>query len=225
MAINAHDLVVHRERFTLAVSAFEADASGTAVLGRNGAGKSTLLLALQGLVTHGGRVKRPQRCAGVFAQPAVLAGTVLWNVVAIARAAREFDAATAHARATALLAEVGLHDAAHRDARRLSSGERQRLALARALVVEPEALFLDEPFANVDADGRPALRRLVAAYVARTSCALILATQNLADVTALCRVATVLEDGRASVTLAVDAFEKSRNPYLCALVAEARTIP
>jgi ABC-type branched-subunit amino acid transport system ATPase component len=95
MAVTARELVAQHGRFRLCVDAFDADASGTALLGRNGAGKSTLLLALQGLLKHTGFVERSGRCAGVFAQPAVLRGSVVWNVAAVIGAATGSDHATA----------------------------------------------------------------------------------------------------------------------------------
>jgi ABC-type sulfate/molybdate transport systems ATPase subunit len=225
MAITARGLVAQRDRFRLCVDAFDADASGTALLGRNGAGKSTLLLALQGLLRHNGLVERSGRCAGVFAQPAVLRGSVVWNVAAVVRAATRIDQPTAQERATRMLSSVDLSNVMSLDARRLSSGQRQRLALARALALEPRTLFLDEPFANVDADGRPGLRELVREYIARSDCALVLATQNLADVTTLCKKAMVLEDGVPIEMLDVSAIETSRNPYLQAIVCESRLLP
>lgn len=224
MAIAARGLFAQRGRFRLEVDIFNADASGTALLGRNGAGKSTLLLVLQGLIAHEGTVARPTRCAGVFAQPAVLYGSVLWNVAAIARAVIGLNEQAAEERAKSVLSSVDLIGAMKLDARRLSSGQRQRLALARALILEPLALFLDEPFANVDADGRVALRKLVHEYVARSGCTLIVATQNLADVTALCRKAMVLDDGRPAEKLDVSDIGASHNPYVRALVLESQIV-
>jgi tungstate transport system ATP-binding protein len=225
MAVTARELVAQRGRFRLCVDAFDADASGTALLGRNGAGKSTLLLALQGLLKHTGFVERSGRCAGVFAQPAVLRGSVVWNVAAVIGAAMGSDHATSQERAQQMLASVDLSNVMGLDARRLSSGQRQRLALARALALEPQALFLDEPLANVDADGRPGLRALVRDYIARSGCALVLATQSLADVTTLCKKALVLDDGHPTELLEVNAIKSSQNPYLQAIVFESRALP
>ena len=89
--MNARGISARRGQFHLALDAFDAGPNGTALLGRNGAGKSTLLLVLQGLIPYDGVVDRPKRCAGVFAQPAVLRGSVLWNVAAIARAVIGLD--------------------------------------------------------------------------------------------------------------------------------------
>ncbi len=222
MEIAAREISAQRGQFRLRVDVFNADASGTALLGRNGAGKSTLLLVLQGLVRHAGAVERPMRCAGVFAQPAVLRGSVLWNVATIARTAVGLNERTAEERSKKMLSNVDLTDVMSLDARQLSSGQRQRLALARALVLEPQALFLDEPFANVDADGRVGLRKLVQEYIVQSRCSLIVATQNLADVTSLCRKAMVLDDGRSAEMLNVNDIGASHNPYLRALVSESR---
>ena len=79
MDVTARGLIAHRGRFTLDVAEFRASATGTAVLGPNGAGKTTLLLALHGLIEAIGTIERPLRCAAVFARPAVLRGTTLWN--------------------------------------------------------------------------------------------------------------------------------------------------
>ena len=213
MAISAQGIAASRGGFRLAVDAFGADATGTAVVGRNGAGKTTLLLALQDLIAHDGRVQRPARCAGVFAQPALLRGSVLGNIEAVG---------AANGRARRALELVDLATFAARDVRQLSSGERQRLSLARALALEPEALFLDEAFANVDADGRGPLRAVVRAYVERTGCALVVATQTLADARALCRDVVVLEEGRVVQAAVLDAALQAPTPYLAALAAEAQ---
>jgi molybdate transport system ATP-binding protein len=90
---------------------------------------------------------------------------------------------------------------------------------------KPQTLFLDEPFANVDADGRPGLRALVRDYIARSGCALVLATQNLADVTTLCQKVLVLENGHPIEMLDVSAVKTSQDPYLQAIVCESRLLP
>jgi ABC-type multidrug transport system ATPase subunit len=221
MVVTADGLVAHRGRFTLDAGSFAADESGTAVLGPNGAGKTTLLLALQGLIPAAGRIGRPARCAAVFARPAVLRGTALWNVSAIVRDVLRAGAADAVARAHAVLDDVGLGAAAAVDARTLSTGQRQRLALARALACEPQALFLDEPFANVDADARPLLRGAVASYAKRTGCAVVLVTSSFADAAALCGAAVVLRAGRFVHAGQLDQLRHSADPYATALLAEA----
>ncbi|MDB5026622.1 MAG: modC [Candidatus Eremiobacteraeota bacterium] len=224
MGVTARGLRARRGAFVLDVAALEATHHGTVVLGPNGAGKTTLLLALQGLIAADGVVARPPRAAAVFARPSVLRGSVLWNVATVFAAVAGADEREARVRARDALGDVGLRDVADSDARTLSTGQRQRLALARALVVEPEALFLDEPFANVDADARPALRALVRSYAGRTRCALILATSSFADAAALCRDAVVLRDGRVTHTGPLTALDTANDPYVRALLEEAAAL-
>ena len=221
MGVIATGLVVDREGFVLNVPSFRADAGGTAVLGPNGAGKTTLLLALQRLIAHEGTVQCQGRTASVFARPAVVRGTTLWNVSVILSTALGLTTADAHARARRALHGVGLAKMETVDARTLSTGQRQRLALARALALEPNALFLDEPFANVDADGRPDLRALVREYQEASRCELVLATSSLADAVALCERAVVLRDGSVVHEGLVADATSSEDPYLSALVAES----
>jgi ABC-type multidrug transport system ATPase subunit len=220
MEVSVRALLVRRDGFTLQVEGCAADAAGTAVLGPNGAGKTTLLLALQGLLRAEGTCARPDRCAAVFARPAVLRGSARWNLTAVARSVLGVERAEAEKRAADALDAVDLRHAAEREARTLSTGQRQRLALARALVVEPHALFLDEPFANVDADGRPALRALVRDYAARTGCALLVATSSYADALALCARSFVLRGGRVVHDGPTAALAQVDDPYVRALLAE-----
>lgn len=224
MGVIARALVARRGTFVLDVPAFDAAADGTAVLGHNGAGKTTLLLALQGLIAAEGVIERPPRAAAVFARPAVLRGTVLWNVAIVASRAGGFDAAESERRSLHLLEAVGLDRQQGADARTLSTGERQRMALARALVTEPDVLFLDEPLANVDADARPALRALLCTYRERGG-ELVIATSFLADARALCAKAVVLERGRVAVSAGFGEASFREHRYVRALFSEARTSP
>ena len=221
MDVNASALIARRGRFTLEVAEFHAGPRGTAVLGPNGAGKTTLLLALQGLVSASGSVERPLRCAAVFARPAVLRGTTLWNIAIGIPHELAANPAARERRARVALDDVGLGDAADADARTLSTGQRQRLALARALALEPHGLFLDEPFANVDADARPMLRALVASYAQRTGCAVVMATTSFADAAALCSEAVVLRAGEVSAAGTIAELRSGANAFVAALVADA----
>ena len=212
----ARNVLVRHGRFVLDVPEFAADAGGTALLGPNGAGKSTLLLALL--------AQAPERAAMVFTRPAVLRGSAVWNVAVVVEAVLGASRRDARARALRALDDVALDAAADADARTLSTGQRQRLALARALAVEPRILLLDEPFANVDADGRPALRTLVRAYASRSRCALVIATSSLADAAALCREGVVLHDGQVTHRGRVVDLPAADDAYVRALVAESSAI-
>ena len=164
MFCRARDLRVRRGgRDVLAVDAFDAPAGAvTAVVGPNGAGKTTLLHVLAllrrpdaGHVEILGRRARGldpalRKQVVLVAHPGYLFhGSVRSNVLYGLRA-RRVPRGEAADRAVEALADVGLADFARRDAATLSAGERQRVNLARAIVLRPPGLLLDEPTANVD---------------------------------------------------------------------------
>jgi ABC-2 type transport system ATP-binding protein len=95
----------------------------------------------------------------------------------------------------ALLAEVGLGRVARTRVRRLSGGERQRLALALALVGDPEVLLLDEPTAGMDPEAKRSTRELVAGLRADGR-AILMTTHDLADVERLADRVVILARGR-----------------------------
>jgi energy-coupling factor transporter ATP-binding protein EcfA2 len=217
MGVVAHDLRVARGAFRLAVDELVADTSGLAILGPNGAGKTTLLQALAGLLPAQGKIERPARVATLFAVPALLRGSVAWN---LAEPLCRLGLEDVQSRVDEALAAVGLAELAEHDARRLSTGQRQRVGIARVLALRPAALLLDEPFANVDAESRPALRAAVRRAVTRDGSTVILATTNLADVAALCAQAVVLRVGTVTRTLATAALAGADDPYVRALLAD-----
>jgi tungstate transport system ATP-binding protein len=145
-----------------------APRSLTVVMGPNGAGKSLLLRLLHGLIEPtSGRVLwngRPldaglrRRQAMVFQRPVLLRRSVSANI----RFVLGLRGIDSHERVMAVLDEVDLADRAAQPARLLSGGEQQRLALARALALEPQVLFLDEPTANLDPFSMAAIESIIA---------------------------------------------------------------
>jgi tungstate transport system ATP-binding protein len=155
----------------------------TVIMGPNGAGKSLTLRLLHGLlqpdageVRYGGRpLDRAVRLrqAMVFQRPVSLRRSTLGNVLH-ALNARGVPRLERRLRAERALAQADLASLAETPARLLSGGEQQRLALARALSLEPEILFLDEPCANLDPRSTFLIERLIqAAHAARTKIALV----------------------------------------------------
>jgi putative thiamine transport system ATP-binding protein len=165
------------------------------VRGPSGSGKSSLLAAVCGtlgaglefegtVVLNGKRIDTlptHRRRVGLLLQEDLLFAhlTVLENLLfavpAGPRAARE-------ARAREALSEVELQHVANADPATLSGGQRARVALARALLAEPQALMLDEPFSKLDAPLRQRMRALVFAAVAARGIPAILVSHDAADV-------------------------------------------
>ncbi|UCF98170.1 MAG: ATP-binding cassette domain-containing protein [Spirochaetaceae bacterium] len=146
----------------------------TVLVGANGSGKTTLLKLLNGLlpVSEGRILYHGQPlCAEILPRlrretvlvhqdPYLFDGTVYANVSYGLRLRRR-PAHQVRRAVSEALSGVGLEGFEHRRARRLSGGERQRIAIARALVLDPKVLFLDEPTANVDAGSIELLERLI----------------------------------------------------------------
>jgi tungstate transport system ATP-binding protein len=175
----------------------------TVVVGPNGAGKSTLLQVLHGLVApRAGRLAgedalgRPAhpRFALVFQRPVMLRRSVLGNVEHALRIAGVPGALRA-ARARAALVDVGLAHVASRPARRLSGGEQQRLAVARAQALEPGCLLLDEPTSSLDPAAGAAIERHLLALSAR-GCGLVMSTHDLAQARRIAQHVVLLHRGR-----------------------------
>jgi len=145
------DLVVIRD-LTLNIDAGEF----LAILGPSGCGKSTLLRILAGLlVPDGGTLDvtptdAERRTAFVFQDAQLLPWRTVLENAALPLELMGVGRAERMARARASLAEVGLAEAESRYPAQLSGGMRMRVSLARALVVQPRLLLLDEPFAALD---------------------------------------------------------------------------
>jgi|RhiMetdeSRZDD1v2_1073273.scaffolds.fasta_scaffold37161_6 tungstate transport system ATP-binding protein len=202
--------VVHDGRAALDVPALAVRAREVlAVIGPNGAGKSTLLRVLGllqaptgGAVRFHGRAVEPggalgtrRRMASVFQEP-LLADTTVRDNVAMGLAFRRTPRADAERRVAAWLERFGIAGLARRQARTLSGGEAQRAALARALVLEPEVLLLDEPFSALDQPTREALIADLAPILRQAHVATVLVTHDRGEAMALADRIAVLLGGR-----------------------------
>jgi tungstate transport system ATP-binding protein len=174
----------------------------SAVIGANGAGKSVTLRVLDGLLNpdegslrFADRDVMSVRRAFVFQRPALVRASVASNV-ALALAPLKLGTAAGRARVRDALELVGLSERAGDPARKLSGGEQQRLALARAWVSDPELLLLDEPTANLDPGATEAIE-LQIAEMSRAGAKVILVSHNLGQVVRLAEDVLVLDRGRA----------------------------
>lgn len=209
MTYGARRLTV-RHGSTLAVDGVDLEVpSGrvTAVIGGDGAGKSTLLRTLAGgLTPTAGTVRRPARARLAYL-PAVggcwsdLSVDENLDFVAHTYGVAGPDAAR---RRADLLERTGLTGFGARLAGSLSGGERQKLAVAAALLPRPDLLVLDEPTTGVDPRSRVEVWRLVAAAAAEGA-AVVLATTYL-DEAERAEWVLVLQDGRAVVEGAPEAI-------------------
>ena len=206
--IDVRDLVVRfGDRLVLDGLTFDvAEGEFLCILGPSGSGKTTLLRVLGGLVppTYGEvRVagEAPERAwprsAFVFQAPRL----VPWRTVrANVRLAQELRFGRADdARADAYLAMVGLADQAERYPALLSGGERQRVALARALAVEPEVLYVDEPFGALDHGTRQHLREELRAIWRHERRTILFVTHDIAEAEALASRILVLTERPAKI--------------------------
>ena len=189
-----------------------APGAPTVLIGPNGSGKTTLLRAAMGLATPSrGRVTwsgrehaPPARRAIVFQRPTMLRRSTLANL-RYAFCAAGITGPRQKAGIDELLALVGLKHAAGRPARRLSAGEQQRLALARALACDPAVLFLDEPTASLDPASTKAIEDVIRA-VSRRGIKVVMSTHDLGEARRLAGEIVLLHRGRVIETGEASAF-------------------
>jgi tungstate transport system ATP-binding protein len=210
IVFDAVGYAVGQTRILDAISLRLAPGAPTALIGPNGAGKTTLLKLAMGLnqpsrgsITRGGRSGgTPVRRAFVFQKPAMLRRSTAANVAFALKAAGQ---SADRARIQSLLSAVGLGDRATRPARRLSGGEQQRLALARALARNPEVLFLDEPTASLDPAGTKAVEEIVQ-RIAAGGVKVVFSTHDLGQARRLAADIVLIVGGRIVEQAPVESF-------------------
>lgn len=209
--VEVRDLRVRRAG-SLVLEVDELEVRGGEVLalvGPNGSGKTTLLLALaqllgrqEGEITYAGRSLRSwntldyrRRISLVFQNPMLLDMSVSDNV-ALGLRFRGVASAEIHGRVHYWLTRLGILALASRRAVELSGGEAQRVSLARAFALDPELLFLDEPFPGLDPPARAQLLTDLAALLAEDHRTAILVTHNLKEAAQLSDRVAVIVGGR-----------------------------
>ena len=184
-----------------------------AIMGASGSGKSTLLHLVGGLddPDHGS-IRIGQREIGslsamqsaslrqsdiafVFQFHYLLSDLTAEENVAMPLLIRRLNRRAALERARILLSDVGLSDRAEHPVTHLSGGEQQRVAVARALVTEPQLILADEPTGNLDASISEDIARTLTSYTRSQSRMAIIATHN-PDLAHRCDRILNLEDGR-----------------------------
>jgi tungstate transport system ATP-binding protein len=185
----------------------------TVVLGPNGAGKSVLLKLCHGLLRpDAGNVRWAgappdevrRRQGMVFQRPVLLRRSVAGNLTH-ALSVRAVPRRQRPSLVDEALRAAGLSDMARQSARTLSGGEQQRLAIARAWVLKPEVLLLDEPTANLDPEATRAIETFILAFEA-AGAHVIMTTHDIGQARRLANDVLFLHRGRLLEHARADRF-------------------
>ena len=196
------------------------------LLGPNGAGKSTLLKLLLGLLqptagsarvlgldpTHHSFDLR-QRVGYMPENDCYIARLDAVETCTYAAQLCGLPLVDAQERAHNVLEYVGLGDKRHMKVQTYSTGQKQRVKLAQALVQDPDLLLLDEPTNGLDPQGREEMLALINQLPARRSCSIILSSHLLPDVESVCQSVIVLAEGRLIHTGAIAEMRGKDDDY------------
>lgn len=195
------------------------------LLGPNGAGKSSLIKALLGLVrlsggtakvlgldarTHSAEIR--EQIGYMPEDDCSIAGLAGVQSVALAGELAGLPALTALRRAHEILDYVLLGEERYREIQTYSTGMRQKVKLAQALIHAPKLLFLDEPTNGLDPTGREKMLRLIRSLVEKRGMSVVLSTHILTDVEACCDAALILGSGKLLVYDTIQKLQRSVDP-------------
>ncbi|CAN5523834.1 ABC transporter ATP-binding protein [soil metagenome] len=192
------------------------------LLGPNGSGKSTMLKCLLGLIpfeggarvlglssaTEGSAIR--DRVGYMPEQEAFLAGMSAVELCTYAGELSGLPRTEAMQRAHAALYYAGIEDKRYQPVDGYSTGQKQRVKLAQALVHDPELLFLDEPTNGLDPRSRDEMLDLIVELPGRRGCAIILSTHLLPDVERICDHAVIMHQGRLKFSGTIDELRGAR---------------
>lgn len=177
----------------------------TGITGSNGSGKSTLLNIISGLdVEYSGTITYDnnslnndimKKMTYVFQKPYLFRRAVLENIQYPLRL-RGVKQGDIKSLSEDILKRLELNDLKHKKGHLLSGGESQKVALARAIVFNPELLLLDEPTSNIDPESIKIMEREIINFNKETNATIIIVTHNLQQSERLCDNIICLEEGR-----------------------------
>jgi ABC-type Fe3+/spermidine/putrescine transport system ATPase subunit len=212
----------------------------TAIIGESGSGKSTLLKLLYGLISpdsgeikfKGLRVWGPEEklIPGHDAMKMVTQQTGDLNLFAkvrenITAMLPHTDLKAEHEKTENIMRQLKLSGLADKQAVNLSGGEKQRLAIARAIVVSPEILLLDEPFNQVDTSFREGLQHDIRQIVKDTGLTAVIVSHDPAEVMSMADELLVLKDGEILESGDPKAiYQKPRHLYTARLLTNCTVL-
>jgi tungstate transport system ATP-binding protein len=232
--LKIRDLTVRRDKRTvLEIKALAVEKGEVlAIVGPNGTGKSSLLLTLARLLqlekgellwdglpfTEQTDLAYRRRIALVLQEPLLLDTSVFENI-AIGLRYRGIPSAEVKDKVNRWLARVGIESLRSRPGAKLSGGEAQRVSLARAFVLNPELLLLDEPFSALDAPTRMRLLDDLKSILAETGTTTILITHDLKEAAQLAsRVAVMLDGHIVQIGAPQEVFDSPASPDVAAFL-------
>jgi ABC-2 type transport system ATP-binding protein len=191
------------------------------LLGPNGAGKSTLLKILLGLLPADSGTTRVldintrddpmevRRCVGYMPEvDAYMPGLTGADSVLFAGILCGMSRRESRQRAHEILYYVGLGEARYRKVQQYSTGMRQRLRMAQALVHDPELIFLDEPTNGLDPAGREEVLALIDDLASNHKKSVVLCSHLLHDVEAVCHHVVVMRNGEIALNGPIEEVRK-----------------
>ena len=179
------------------------------ILGPNGAGKTTLVKVIAGLVSYEGSVlfdgtpvdSKPPYERGVSYVPqstSLFLNMSVWENVAFGLRARGESEDVVRRRVGELLKMLRLEHLAHAYPATLSGGEARKVALARALAVNPKVLLLDEPFTGLDVEARAVVEQEIMSLIRRLRKTVVLVTHEVGRGLGVADTVTLLWGGRVA---------------------------
>jgi len=184
------------------------DGQFVAVVGESGSGKTTLLKSILGfcdyidgdLTVNGIPIEKLDTKNGIFAyvkqEIALYPNLTVYDNIAFPLNVIHTSDSETDARVTEIARQTGIDWLLTRKPRQLSWGQQQRVAIARALIKRPQVALFDEPFANIDASTRIALRRLVRELHEKYGMTTVFVTHELDEAFAMADRIIVLEKGK-----------------------------
>jgi phospholipid/cholesterol/gamma-HCH transport system ATP-binding protein len=217
--LDAIDIEVHRGQVV-------------AMMGGSGSGKTTLLRAATGQIiaqkgvikvfgqdiakaSHDGLLQLRQRMGVLFQQGALFTDlNVFENVAFPLREHTRVSESQVVERVLDKLDAVGLRAAAHLKIAEISGGMARRVALARAIVLEPELILYDEPFAGLDPISLGITARLIRDLTDRLKCASVLITHDVVESFAIADQVYMVGQGKLLASGAPETLSSSEDPYI-----------